>query len=125
MKPPDVRTSTTGETFSMLKKSIFGWKVVRPALMVLLTLKSSWLMRSAYSVFGGTNGTLSDATVMPGSTSAPTTQPCDAELPGHTVYRVVGVICHTVPPPFGGLLLVVPLGPEVPVSAYCAGVPRR
>src|SRR5215510_2236788 len=82
-------------------------------------------MRSPYSVIGGRSGTDSDETVMPGSTSAPTTQPWDPEFPGHAVYRVVGVMSQTLPAPFGGLLLVVPLGPEMPASAYCAAVPNK
>ena len=36
-----LRTSITGETFSRLKKSIFGWKLARPALIVLEMLRSS------------------------------------------------------------------------------------
>ena len=58
---------------------------MRPTLIVFAMLISSWLMRSPYSVIGATSGTDSDATVMPGSTTAPTTQPCAAELPGHAV----------------------------------------
>ena len=52
---------------------------------VFVTLRSSWLMRSPYSVIGATSGTESEATFMPGSTSAPTTQPAAAELPGQDV----------------------------------------
>src|SRR6185295_17066968 len=91
----------TGETLSRLKKSIFGWKLARPARIVFEMLKSSWLMRSPYSVIGATSGTDSDATVIPGSTNAPTTQPAEAELPGQLAYRVVGVMSHTVPAPLG------------------------
>jgi hypothetical protein len=32
---------------------------------------------------------------------------------------------HTVPAPFGAAAVVVPLGPELPVRAYCAGIPKR
>src|SRR6476646_11372272 len=93
--------------------------LVRPALIVLVTFRSSWLMRSPNSVFGATSGTDSDASVMPGSTSPPTTHPCDAEFPGHEVYRVVGVISHTVPAPFGVFSCVAdgwPVGPVGPPS---------
>src|SRR5580765_6402770 len=85
-------------------------------------------MRSPYSVIGATRGIDSDATVMPGSTLAPTTQPCDAELPGHEVYVVAEVTSHTVLWPFGlasWSALGAPLGPDTPVSAPTDDVPKR
>jgi hypothetical protein len=81
----DVRMSVTGETFSRLKKSIFGWKVARPNRSVFEMLRSSWLIRSPNSVLGGMSGTEREATVMPGSTNAPTTHPREAEFPGQLV----------------------------------------
>ena len=62
-------------------------------------------MRGVSSVPGAIKGTFSDAWFMPGITNPPTTQPAAAELPGHTVYRVVGVTVKTLPAPFGKLRL--------------------
>src|SRR3954464_14182290 len=112
-------TDVTEATFRALNRSSFGWMLTWPTLNVFETFRSSWLMRSPYSVIGATSGTDNDAWVMLGSTSAPTTQPCAAELPGQEVYRVVGVINHTVPSPAGLAscnALGAPLGPETPVS---------
>src|SRR4051812_18348953 len=98
---------------------------IRPTWKFRTMLRSSWLMRSPYSVIGAASGTDIDATVMLGLTRFPTTQPCCPELPGHEVYRVVREISHTEPAPFGGLFVVMPLGPDTPVNAYCAAVPNR
>ena len=85
-------------------------------------------MRSPYSVIGATSGTDSEATVNPESTSAPTTHPCEAELPGQLVYLVVDVIRKTVPAPFGAAIcaaLGCPVGPETPSAADSEAVPKR
>ena len=53
--------------------------------MRLASEKSTWVSRGVCSVPGCTSGTLSDAaSSVPGTTLPPTTQPCDAELPGQT-----------------------------------------
>src|SRR6185295_10515581 len=91
----------------------------RPILIVLVTFRSSWLMRSPNSVFGGMSGTDSVATFMPGSTNWPAVHFPWATHGLLALYVVDGVISHTVPAPFGVFSCVAegwPVGPVGPPS---------
>src|SRR5262245_37962597 len=100
----------------------------RLTLNVFDTLRSSWLMRSPYSVIGATSGTFKEACVMPGSTRAPAVHLACATQGELASYRVVGKICHTVDAPAGAASCAAvgaPLGPDTPVRAPTEDVPNR
>src|SRR5215471_14663703 len=82
-------------------------------MMRLLTDRSSCVTRGVSSLPGGTSGTANDEVIWPGTTSAPTVQPCEAELPGQTAYRVVGVTVYDEPTPLYEVKFGTPAPPAV------------
>src|SRR4029453_7540341 len=92
----------------------------KPATLNRLPIeKSIWLRRGVCSIPGGTIGTV-NVLRAPGAINPPTTQPCDAELPGHTADRVLDVTVRLDPSP----LMFVKFGAPAP-PAVSACVPSR
>src|SRR4051794_31679651 len=94
--------------------SSFGSILTLPNFSRLLIERSSWLTRGVSSVPGASSGTVNVPELIPaGTTRAPTTQPCDAELPGQTAYVIVGVTVHVEAAPLYDVKFGAPAPPAV------------
>src|SRR5476649_2405629 len=95
--------------------SIFGSIFRLPTEMRLLNDRSSWLTRGVNSVPGASSGTVKVPELLTpdGITLAPTTQPCEAELPGQVTYFVVAATVQVDATPLYAVKFGAPAPPAV------------